>query len=236
MKPTKENCQTGSVAKLKENAELRFPVSNEPGGIISQLMNPSPVNELNVFATGFYLVPEQRVEILRAPRNYQGINCVYIRDIDRNINGYLYWSEFKKNFNMETLVPGDDLPKPQAEKLATKRERMADIGYYVEYIIDENGKENPMEGCSSVICIGSEANAKYCRYANCNEWYTLQWNCAPSRKFMNTKNTKMEASKSNMFESRYEYYKTWQELVANCRRNIPRYARENKATNDTFSP
>lgn len=125
--------------------------------------------------------------------------------------------------------------KPTEDKQASKKQKMADPGYYVEYLIDEAGQISiPKEGCS-VICIGDDATAKYTRYQNDSEWYTLNWNCAPSRKFMNTKQLVKVASKNNMFESRYDYYPTWQDFVDHCTKLVSPLSKRQKSPNDNFS-
>lgn len=131
------------------------------------------------------------------------------------------------------------MPKTKEEVLVSKRERMADPGYYVSYMADRSG---PMPQCGdfedcSVICIGSNATAKYARYDNCDEWSTLMWNCAPTRKFMITKNPRPVPAKGGLgFEEKFIYYTTWQDFLTNCPYKVPKITKQLKAPNDDFSP
>lgn len=218
MKLNKINCQRGSTAVVKKNCSnvmLMFaPGSAWPGQWVG-------INEGEV------------VELLHAPKRYHGIaNCVHVKRTN-NEEGYIYWVDFIKFFEMKTIMPGVDLPKSNAEKLANKKNRMAEPGYYVEFLIDINGeiKENlsRMQGeCSTVICIGANGTAKYIRYQSQDSWATLIWSAAPTRKFMETKNHIMQCER---VEARYVYYKTHEELQKSDR-DIANYARINKAPND----
>jgi hypothetical protein len=115
---------------------------------------------------------------------------------------------------------------------------MADVGYYVQYLIDMSNNKvlpQPNDTCL-VICIGEDATAKYARYLNSTNWNTLNWNVAPSRKFMQEKNNTVPVDKGQLFENRYEYYPTWQEFVEKCSIPVAPISKQIKAPNDTFSP
>lgn len=216
----------GSTAIVKENlaANSLLGLCPEPGNFFSQV----PIQS------------GEEVEILVAPRSYQGINCVKVRQLSSNLEGYIYWNVFIKNFTMQTLVPGNDFPTAadKQAKLNSKKQKMAPPGYYVEYLVDTNGNiitPTRDKECCSVICIGGNATAKYTRYQTDFDWYSLNWNCAPTRKFMTTKQLIPYAKDSEMFASRYEYYPTWQELIARCQKPISPIAQRQKAPNDDFS-
>lgn len=225
MKPNRINCQKGSTAVVKKDKTITL--TRTPGAW------PNPRFE-KILEEGYL------VEILSAPKKYFGIaNCIHLKLSDTNQEGYVYWVDFIKFFEMQTIVPGDDVPRSRAEKLANKKNRLAEPGYYVEYLVDVGGEiQNPnyMEGeHAMVICIGEDATAKAVRYASQDSWSTLLWSCAPTRKFMETTNNVPQATPQKRVESRYQYFATHQELV-NCARPIADFARQNKSPNDTFSP
>lgn len=230
MKPTRQNCQAGSTAVVKD--ELNSTYVKDMASISLMTDNGS-----------LDLTPGRTVDIVAAPRIVNSgtakVNVVSVRDRQTQQEGVFFWSDFIRYFKMETLVPGNDLPEPQENKLQRKREKLADPGYYVQYLIDQQGNLINLNNHScSVICISPQANAKYVHghHQTSQSWYTLLWSCAPSRKFMTTTNQHPTIQGRADQGQRYVFFATWQELIANCQLTMPEVCRRERAPNDTFSP
>lgn len=230
MKPTKYNCVAGNLATKKLTKQVKTISWQHPAH-----NNPSLGMTVNVEANDL-------VEIISAPRQVNSKQMINVFIPSKKVSVLLLWRVFAREFEM-TQVNLVTEPKSAEEVLKSKKEKLANPGYYVGYLIEEDGSvHNTTSGWSadSVIYIGEDAKVKIsAEYYETDEemvaredWQSLLWTKAPTRKFMETTNN-LPASRFSA-EMRFYYFKTHQKLK-NSTLNITAYARENKAPNDNLA-
>jgi hypothetical protein len=105
--------------------------------------------------------------------------------------------------------------KTPAEKLAYKLNRLGAPGYYVCMLRNPKG---PLTHYHGVVYIAPTGKCHAVHWMGESGWCTLQWSCAPTKK--------MVQGKSGFYD--YEYYPTWDDMVANCTQKIPPQATASK--------
>ena len=87
------------------------------------------------------------------------------------------------------------------------KERLAKPGYYIEYYGTKD--DNPME--FGVTHISKDQKCKYIHWMWGEEWGTLLWSCAPTKKQVSDQ----EKFKDSDERERLIYYSTHEEMIKN---------------------
>jgi hypothetical protein len=96
MKPKKENALPGVVAKVKDKTSYITPVWGK-----TETSSVTVTSQPGSGLSGVYeLYSGRKVEIIKSPKKYEGINCIKIRVLDDNFEGYIYWTEFVNSFEL----------------------------------------------------------------------------------------------------------------------------------------
>lgn len=140
----------------------------------------------------------------------------------------------KKYIKVLNRSGGKTTTEVKKQKLQNKLNKMADPGYYVEYLIDDHGNKKNVGNSdrASVICISKDGKAQYFHWEWGTEWCTLQWNCAPTRKQVEKASKIKKAKQGNLSARKYEYYSTWDDFVNNCTTKVHPNSKKVKAPND----
>ena len=136
----------------------------------------------------------------------------------------------KKHIKILSTVGGVTTDELKAKKLKTKLDRMAEPGYYVEYMVNDHGEVKAGSSCS-VIYIAKDASVKYVHWEWGSEWNTCTWSGAPTKKKVREA-AKIVKAKPGTNKMKYEYYSTWQDFKANCKLPVREAALKKKAPND----
>lgn len=199
MKINKKDIQIGMIFSSKENFISAFEYRESGSYSFTDILNVDLTNE-NVIITSLVYRTKGNGDIIR------------FKKLNSPIEFASFWSSFKES---TTYVPSDDIvlnstkSAPKAKKTQwsdMQAARLGAPGYYIEYY----GKPSEYPTEYGVIYIGA-AKCKYIHYSappSRQDWSTLLWSCAPTKRKINLAITDIE----NVIY-RYHYFKTHEELL-----------------------
>lgn len=99
MKPTKENAILARIACVKENIDAQYVTRVNGQNVVENaavpfLLNTGSTENQQGLKSG------DTVVILHPTKLYFGVNLIFLKNLETNQEGYVYWCYFKKYFLM----------------------------------------------------------------------------------------------------------------------------------------